>query len=144
MIVLFALMILSACKTETDRQEGNLEWELQLNVTNVSPVGMLLEVNPGSSMEEGTISFGRPYWIEKYQNGEWVLMSANTGEYENAFSTERNQIDPGKTLTIGIDWTEDYGKLDPGKYRLTKVWTYSVNGENEDKNISVEFYIERG
>ncbi len=141
-IILFAMVLFCSCQTsDNHRNDKSYLWEVQLEAANVSSKGLSLRVMTYSSADEGTIGYGRPYWIEQYQNGEWIPLKTITNGPEYAFSTELNLINVGDTVTIGIDWTPLYGTLEPGTYRLTKVWTYFLDETSEDKSFSVEFQI---
>lgn len=141
-IIISLLIMLCSCQANDNiRNDMSYIWEVQLEATNVSSEGVSLRVIPYSSVDESIISYGHPFWIAQYQNGEWIQLETITGEQEYVFSTERNLLDVEDTITLQINWASVYGSLEPGHYRLTKVWTCSFDGKSEDKSFGVEFYI---
>jgi len=82
--------------------------------------------------------YGGPceYKIEKLANNKWEKLYKK----ENCYSTSQEfYVDEKGLLETFIDWTETYGKLETGKYRLTR----NANLKNPHKSyeFSVEFEI---
>ena len=94
--------------------------------------GLNLQMKNNSSE---TVTTGRPYWVYRYENGEWV--SCGIKETEYAWTLEGLLILPGQTreLPCMLSW---FDISENGYYRLTK--DFSADGETH--TASVEFFID--
>ncbi|MBQ3007628.1 MAG: hypothetical protein IJD78_08720 [Clostridia bacterium] len=94
--------------------------------------GLRLQMTNNSSE---TVMTGRPYWVYRYENGEWV--SCGVKETEYTWTLEGILILPGQTRELSCMLSLfDISKN--GYYRLTK--DFSLDGENH--TASVEFFID--
>ena len=76
----------------------------------------------------------KDYRLEAERNGEWYAVEQK-GEFANTM--ELMIFAPGDTLTHTFNFSDRYGKLAPGKYRVVK--TYWANAT---ANINAhEFYL---
>ncbi len=78
--------------------------------------------------------YGEDYSIEKKVNEEWRPV-----EQIGTYSQNLIALSSGKAgnLEFNIDWSERYGELENGEYRLVK--SVTINGEKRE--IYVEFTI---
>lgn len=94
--------------------------------------GLNLKMKNNSSE---TVTTGRPFWIYRYENGEWV--SCGVKETEYTWTLEGLLILPGQTRELPCVLSMfDISKN--GYYRLTK--NFSANGE--EHTASVEFFVD--
>lgn len=71
----------------------------------------------------------------KKQNGNWVKLELlNPKDTVSEIGIERGNEE---VVEMNINWTEQYGKLSPGEYRLVK----SIDDYGESKYFSTEFTI---
>ena len=83
----------------------------------------------------GTISFGRPFGLEIWQNEAWVEL-----QLELMFTMEMLYLDEGETFTQSIDLSQL--ELEIGKYKLTK---HVFDEENQQpRMLSGTFEIKFG
>lgn len=90
------------------------------------------------------------FLIEKYENDKWQFVYTLNTVYENGgaftpvptiyYDTKEYSVGNNRVLEMEQDWSEIYGKLEKGKYRLKKY----VVSEPQDYNdpIIVEFDID--
>ncbi len=77
------------------------------------------------------------YKVEKFKNKKWKKLYKK----ENCISTSQySYVDENGILEISLDWTETYGKLEKGKYRIIK--NANLEKENKPYDFSVEFEIQ--
>ena len=86
-------------------------------------------------------SYGQPYTIEKYNNGNWKELETLTGDPLSwnaiAYTLKNNE-----TKELNIDWSLGYGELNSGTYRLVKNDLRKSNSaESRTYTIYAEFDI---
>lgn len=81
------------------------------------------------------VSFGMGYSIEKYENGQWTKLDSNPVAIPSIAVLVFNE----KTYTSNLNWSNAYGSLAQGTYRLVKQVT--VNGQG-NKNVACQFMID--
>ena len=79
--------------------------------------------------------YGEGYIIEKNENGEWKSVK-QVGEYFIKMISWSTGIN-GK-LNFNINWSERYGELENGEYRIVK----SVSTPEGERELYAEFTIE--
>lgn len=82
------------------------------------------------------IAFGEEFTIEKYQNGAWEKMKKN----DVVVLAYLNLVLGGRDCLYSIDWTNAYGVLDAGTYRVIKEY-YFYSSPQETYHIGCEFSI---
>lgn len=78
---------------------------------------------------------GLDYAIEKYEDGQWKMMTSNPVVVPEIVIAVEN----GKTHTMNLDWTKAYGSLAQGTYRVVK--PISVYGKG-NKKIASQFVVD--
>ena len=63
-------------------------------------------------------SYGKWYRIDSNKNGEWVKLEPKNKDY--IFDAISYQLGDDGMIELEIDWTNLYGKLKKGQYRLVK------------------------
>ena len=110
--------------TATPAADIYVETAAQVTVKTVSgsATGARLEVRNDNSTE---VIYGKAYQIQKLVNGNWENVKPIA---ENImFPAVGISIFGNTTGHIDVDWTDYYGKLENGQYRIVK--EYSVGGE---------------
>lgn len=75
--------------------------------------------------------------IDKKENGEWINSKKITNEY--SFTSEGYALKEAGDIEMKVDWSELYGSLESGDYRIVKD-VYDNNGDT--LYFSCEFTIE--
>ena len=97
-----------------------------------------IENNTASTWQSGNM---RDYYLEYEQNGEWYKVK-QIGEYANTM--ELMIFAPGDSMTHTFNFTERYGKLKSGKYRVGKsYWANATDTiEAGEFHLVCEFTVE--
>ncbi|MDR0470606.1 MAG: hypothetical protein LBH79_02625 [Nitrososphaerota archaeon] len=111
---------------------------LEVKENSVTNTKLTLIIKNTASDEYG---FGEQFTIEKWVDGEWCQLPyvhENVGWFSIGYALEGNS-----TQEKDIDWTEYYGELSPGDYRITKRFSYIRSpGDYDDYYISANFTID--
>lgn len=59
---------------------------------------------------------GIPYWVQTLVNGKWHDIKG----LMNEFPVTAMEIRPGWSSVLVVDWSDNYGELPEGEYRLVK------------------------
>ena len=91
------------------------------------------------------ISYGEPYWIEKfnYENNTWEKLETKCDDC--AFNLPAYSVTPDHPLELKHDWEKMYGNLSKGLYRLVKDVSFESDipiSEEDEYYIWVEFSID--
>ena len=115
---------------DTERPEREGAIMRYVSDTN-SSLSVVIENNTESVWQSGNM---RDYTLEAEKNGEWFEVEQK-GEFANTM--ELMIFAPGDELSHTFDFSERYGTLAPGKYRVVKSWWANAT-ETED---AAEFYL---
>ena len=112
------------------------------DVENASDISMVIKdgtLTPSGATVVLTNSYGYDRWfrIDKEENGEWKEAQTINENYN--FTAEAYLTNGNSEVEIPIDWTDLYGTLENGKYRIVK---RAFNNLNREEYVSVEFIID--
>ena len=112
------------------------------DVENASDISMVIKdgtLTPSGATVVLTNSYGYDRWfrIDKEENGEWKEAETINDNY--SFTAEAYLTNGNSEVEIPIDWTDLYGTLENGKYRIVK---RVFNNLNREEYVSVEFNID--
>ena len=112
------------------------------DVENASDISMVIKdgtLTPSGATVVLTNSYGYDRWfrIDKEENGEWKETETINDNY--SFTAEAYLTNGNSEVEIPIDWTDLYGTLENGKYRIVK---RAFNNLNREEYVSVEFIID--
>ena len=122
--------------------ENDVNIEDNRNVENASDISMVIKdgtLTPSGATVVLTNSYGYDRWfrIDKEENGEWKEAETINDNY--SFTAEAYLTNGNSEVEIPIDWTDLYGTLENGKYRIVK---RVFNNLNKEEYVSVEFIID--
>jgi len=125
----------------TVSNEGD-KWGLTLRAENVTKTGMTIIFEQFGGNHSGRLEYGAAYTLETTVNNEWQEVKTKTGKPLNwtlvGYSIKMNDITEMK-----IDWSNSYGELSPGLYRLKKdIMDFRIAGDYDTKTYEVYFTIE--
>lgn len=112
------------------------------DVENASDISMVIKdgtLTPSGATVVLTNSYAYDRWfrIDKEENGEWKEAQTINNNY--SFTAEAYLTNGNSEVEIPIDWTDLYGTLENGKYRIVK---RAFNNLNREEYVSVEFIID--
>ena len=117
------------------------DWGLTFSVSNVNPTGMVLTCTQADGDYSGQLATNVGYYLERQTDSRWEIVSKTDDEYE--FQGADIEISRDSVHSWTIDWSNIYGELSPGTYKLNKPVM-----ERKDRQIirvycySIEFVIE--
>lgn len=122
--------------------ENDVNIEENGDVENASDISMVIKdgtLTPSGATVVLTNSYGYDRWfrIDKEENGEWKETETINDNY--SFTAEAYLTNGNSEVEIPIDWTDLYGTLENGKYRIVK---RVFNNLNKEEYVSVEFIID--
>ena len=123
---------------------NNTSCDIFVNVHHVENVTMTIKEDslPHTSMvviiedlNEEKYTFGEEFYIEKKETDRWKKLEIINDDY--GFNEMGYLVGEDNKLEMNQDWSNIYGKLIPGKYRLVK----SVYKDSQIMYFSVEFSL---
>lgn len=124
-----------------DRVLHDPDWGLIITGENVTPSGMTLVVTQSGLKPDGELITGQPYFLDRYEDGEWVPMEPLLEAW--GWTMEGWMIPVNDTVRWDVNWEWLYGTLDPGQYRFGKnISCVSEPGVYEEAVYYVEFEIQ--
>ncbi len=109
-----------ACDTEGESDIPDDPFGLSVSVTDVTADGCTL-VFTRTGENDTVLSTTVGYRLEKDFYGLWEPVKNTLAEGEIVeFSQERIDLPAGESVSFEIDWTEYYGTLSAGTYRISK------------------------
>ena len=105
---------------------------VSISFSDVTTTGGTITIANNSG---NNVVFGLDYSIEKYENGQWTKIVANSVEVPAIAAVVFNE----KTYKGDLNWSSAYGSLAQGTYRVVKQVT--VDGQG-NKNIASQFVID--
>ena len=114
-------------------------WQFALGAENATNTGLtLFYCESDDSYQRLTADEG--FWIEKLVDGKWTLLTPKA-EVANAPETELHVSWNGRD-TLKVDWTDSYGSLGPGFYRLGRYHTATMSdGRTETQHCYAKFRL---
>ncbi len=114
-------------------------WQFALGAENVTNTGLtLFYCESDDRCQRLTADEG--FWIEKLVEGKWTLVTPKA-EVTNAPETELHVSWDGRD-TLKVDWTDSYGALAPGFYRLGRYHTATMpDGRTETQHCYAKFRL---
>ena len=135
----------SKTKESPTKPEDDVDSHKYVEPGEDAPVEML--VKPGedgsyvltirnNSKEQRT--YGNPFYIEKYEDGEWIRLSVKESVGENeTFTDESYVLDAGQEVTHVLMLGYLYDLSAPGKYRIVK--TFVAENGNPGTDILMQY-----
>ena len=116
------------------------EWGITVSATDITPTGMtLIFTLSGDTLPDALITT-QAFYLEALTSTGWEVMKAKDGSNIWEF-TARNLL-PNRKTEFEIDWSEMYGALNPGTYRICKsVSDHLPTHEGQSYIYSFEFTI---
>lgn len=102
------------------RADNDLDFGLTLTAEDVTTTGLTLICQQSGGTFEGELSTGSPYSLDKLDGAKWVVCDTLIPEEEIAWTMELYLIQEGGSAEWDVDWTNLYGELKPGNYRISK------------------------
>lgn len=115
-------------------------WGIALSSTDVSNTGLTLICSQNGGEITGELQTGEKYWIEEKVDGKWQELSTP----EKPIWQDEAYIIKTQNLTQwDIQWSDLYGTLPQGEYRIGKeIQDFRGGSDYDEKAYYAEFVIE--
>lgn len=117
---------------------------LDVKAENASNQGLTLICEEWGNQEKGngdklgTLTTDEGFWLEQWNGEEYIAM---TPKKEPA-AGQKKTIAPLETVTWQIGWTDSYGNLASGSYRIGKTFTHTdPAGHSQSKDFYAKFRV---
>jgi len=110
------------------RADNDLDFGLTLTAEDVTNTGLTLTFEQSGGTFKGELQFDSQYSLEKLDGAKWVVCDTLIPEEEIAWTMELHLIQEGGSAEWDVDWTNLYGELKPGNYRIAKNIFDNVEG----------------
>ena len=116
------------------------DWGVTFSVSNVTPTGMVLTCTQADGDYSGQLATNVGYYLERQTDSGWEIVSKTNDEY--VFQGAGIEISRDSVHSWTIDWSNIYGELSPGTYKLNKpVWERKDRQTIRVYHYSIEFVI---
>lgn len=110
---------------------------LEIDVDTVNPRGLNAEIINNSDSKIGYLDY---YRIEKKMGDEWCYFDYDN-ELEPYWDNMTYIIEPGEVAYVSFYWSEMYGELDNGEYRIIKEYYDNADMSNRLHYLYGEFVL---
>ena len=116
------------------------EWGLTLTAKDVTPAGCTLVFTQSGGNPTGELNSGSPFTLERYKNGQWTEVEKIIQEFD--WTDEGWIINNDTSTEFKHVWSDIYGELSAGKYRISKsVHDWRAPGDYDEKMYYAYFEI---
>lgn len=99
-------------------------WQIGMTARDLTREGMTLSVHEvQDSPVTGKLEIHESYWLEHWNGEAFEKMTAAS----ETKAGENRDIKDGDQFEIAVNWAENYGSLESGRYRLGKEFTYTYS-----------------
>ncbi len=141
MAIGLALCLMILCSCRQDEPEHSNEWGISMKAVDVSAEGLTLVLKREGGQVTGNVIYGNPYWLERQTSEGWVQVDFLESEDAMLWTMEAYALSDGEETEIPISWGNRFGKLEPGHYRIGKVFSGRVGQEDRDETFYGEFEV---
>ena len=97
-------------------------WQISMTARDLNREGMTLYIREAQdSPVTGKLEIHDGYWLEQWNGSAFEKMTAAS----EATAGENREVKDGDEFEVAVEWTENYGSLESGCYRLGKEFTYT-------------------
>ena len=115
------------------------EWQFALGAENATNEGLTLKYCESGDDHKSLVA-EEGFWIEQFVDGVWIVLDP-TSPVANV-PAENVQVSWSGTDTVTVNWSDSYGKLPHGFYRLGRYHTATMpDGRTETIHCYAKFRI---
>ncbi len=117
------ILILISERSEEQKQLDNLDanWGLNIDVKNISNTGLTMLFNMTTGSPNGGLTRSDWYVIERKDGDQWIALE--TLDKNHLWKSDGYVLNDNTSTELPIDWSELYGILPSGEYRIGKLIT---------------------
>ena len=110
----------------------NEEYSCKLGCDNPTPTGVTV-YHTESDQASVKITAEENFWLEIFEDGKWRYVDENIKEVRDEERSISVSLFDGDRYTL--DWSDTYGALEPGFYRVGRYYTVNMPGMGEDTQV---------
>lgn len=135
-VVLVAFIIINIAEIiiSSKTTSRNEEWGLKMTTSNVSSTGLSLIMERENSERSEKLSPAGIYRLYKRTVFGWKPLGLKEGKRIDVIGTNA-PIANGESQTLEQDWEDEFGKLGPGVYRISKEFVINDKWETSLKEV---------
>ena len=116
------------------------DWYFRTGGENATSTGMRVTYSDAGAGSSGSLTTQGSYWLEQMVEGQWISVPALADPEADSKVLFSN---PGgmTAVSLDFDWTDSYGSLEPGFYRLAQTVVLSSGGEELTKTVYTKFRV---
>ena len=114
-------------------------WMFKLGIENATSTSVTI-VHCESNSGHSALVAGNAFWLEELVDGKWQYVDV----MKQSVTTEAHSIDVSwdREDTFVLDWSDSYGELAPGYYRIGRYYTVTLeNGNTETRPCYAKFRL---
>ena len=132
-----AAVLLTACQKTPDTPPDN-PLGMYLSVSEVTDTGLTLTFTQSGGKVTGSLDMGSIYWVEQQTGEGWEQLP----EEPAAYTLQGYTFPLEDSVSFPLDWTNRYGALDPGSYRIgIEIIDLRAPGDYDEYNTYAPFEI---
>ena len=136
-------LLLAGCTQDLPPGTAGDPWGLALTASEAGPTGCRLTYEQSGGKAAGCLQYGRAYHVEREEDGIWAALPFASGDDEVFWTLEAYEIARDSSHSVSLDWSDLYGELLPGRYRVCKeIMDFQGPGEYDVCNYYAEFEVE--
>ncbi|MBO5666471.1 MAG: hypothetical protein J6S45_03390 [Firmicutes bacterium] len=111
------------------RSVDKVDFGLKLTAEDVTADGLTLICEQSGGVFEGELASTSEFSLDMFDGAKWIVVDTVIPASEIAWTQELLLVQPDGETTWEVDWTNIYGELKPGSYRISK-WFMDQTSEN--------------
>ncbi len=108
------------------------EYSFKIGCENPTPTSVTV-FHTESVQASITPTAEESFWLEIFEDGKWRFVDENIKEVRDAVRSISVSLFDGDRYTL--DWSDTYGALEPGFYRVGRYYTVNMSGMGEDTQV---------
>ena len=110
----------------------NEEYSCKLGCENPTPTGVTV-YHTEAAQSSVNVTAEENFWLEVFEDGKWRYVDENIKEVKDEVRSVSVSFYDGDRYTL--DWSDSYGELKPGFYRVGRYYTVRLPGMGEDTQV---------
>ena len=110
----------------------NEEYSCKLGCDNPTPTGVTV-YHTEAVQTSVKVTAEENFWLEVFEDGKWRYVDENIKEVKDEVRSVSVNFYDGDRYTL--DWSDTYGALEPGFYRVGRYYTVRMPGAGDDTQV---------
>ena len=111
---------LAGCTQDLPPGGAGDPWGLTLTASEAGSTGCSLSYAQSGGEATGRLQYGSAYHVEREEDGIWSALPFASGDDDVFWTLEAYEIARDSSHSDSLDWSDLYGELLPGRYRVCK------------------------